>query len=372
MSRFDILVVGAGIAGASIAAELAARGSVLMVEAEDAPGHHATGRSVAFWSETYGGPAIQPLSKASYRLLADPDPAFSDRSFLTPRGELHVGRMADIGRRDAMIADFAGASTAFSLPSAEELRARIPGLREDWVLGLEEPATMDIDVAALHAAYLRRFARNGGTLRSGVALRGATRGADGWIADLGDGGPVRCGVIVNAAGAWADGVATACGVAPLGITPLRRSVAQIRVDPPADEGMPLVMDLRGEFYFKPVAGGRLWLTPHDEIPSSPCDAAPEEIDIALAIDRFQKAVDWRIEAVERRWAGLRSFAPDRSPVYGADRREPRFFWFAGQGGFGIQTSPAAALIGDALLAGVAPDPAIAGLDIARFTPARFG
>ncbi|WP_336959302.1 FAD-dependent oxidoreductase [Sphingobium aquiterrae] len=370
MIRYDILVVGAGIAGASLAAELAAHASVLMIEAEDAPGRHATGRSVAFWSETYGGPGIQPLSVASRPFLARPDPAFSEQSFLLPRGELHIGRAEDEPLRAAMMAAFADAGTGFSLPDAAALRARIPGLRDAWVVGLEEPSTMDIDVAALHAACLRRFARAGGTLRTRAGLRAARRVAGGWIADI-DGQEIGCDLIVNAAGAWADPVAMACGIAPIGIAPLRRSVVQLRVDPPATDSLPLVMDLRGAFYFKPVGGGRLWLTPHDEVPSAPCDAAPEEMDIAVAIDRFQNVVDWPILAVERRWAGLRSFAPDRLPVYGRDVADPAFFWFAGQGGFGIQTAPAAALVGCALMTGEALDPAVAGIDPARFSPARF-
>jgi D-arginine dehydrogenase len=370
MMRYDILIVGAGIAGASLGAELAAHGSVLMIEAEDAPGRHATGRSVAFWSETYGGPGIQPLSVASRPFLTAPDPAFSETGFLSPRGELHIGRAEDAPLRAAMMAEFSDMGMPFLLPDATELRARIPGLREQWVVGLEEPSTMDIDVAALHGAWLRRFSRAGGTLRTRATLSAARRVPAGWIVEIG-GEEVACGTIVNAAGAWADPVAALCGIAPLGIAPLRRCVVQIRVDPPASEAMPLVMDLAGGFYFKPVGGGRLWLTPHDEVPSVPCDAAPEELDIAIAIDRFQSVVDWPIRAVEQRWAGLRSFAPDRLPVYGRDPADPAFFWFAGQGGFGIQTSPAAALIGRALMTGDAMDEAVSGTDVARFSPARF-
>jgi D-arginine dehydrogenase len=368
--RFDIIIVGAGIAGASLAAELAGDAHVLLLEREAAPGVHATGRSVAFWSETYGGPAIQPLTVASLPLLRDPDPAFGDRPFLSPRGELHIGRAEDAPLRAAMIADFAGRDIIVVPREADALAGRVPGLRDQWVIGLEEPGTMDIDVAALHGACLRRFARRGGVLRTEAGFSAARREAGGWAVEAG-GEALRCDLLVNAAGAWADDVAIRSGVAPLGIAPLRRSVAQLRVDPPAADSLPLVMDLRGGFYFKSVGGGRIWLTPHDETPSPPCDAAPEEIDIARAIDRFQQAVDWRVLAVERRWAGLRSFAPDRLPVYGRDARTPAFFWFAGQGGFGIQTAPAAALLGRALVTGEAPAGAVAAIDPARFAPARF-
>jgi D-arginine dehydrogenase len=157
------------------------------------------------------------------------------------------------------------------------------------------------------------------------------------------------------------------GVGPLGITPYRRTVAQLRTSPPVPACLPLVLDLREGFYFKPESG-RLWLSPHDETPSPPCDAAPEEIDVALAIDRLREVPDWSVDRVEHRWAGLRSFAPDRLPVYGFDSRRSGFFWFAGQGGFGIQTAPAAADLATELLLGrrggqIEPEP---------YSPARFG
>ena len=163
-------------------------------------------------------------------------------------------------------------------------------------------------------------------------------------------------------------LAVLLGAAPQGIRPYRRTVVQVRVDPPASPDLPLVMDAAGGFYFKPEPGGRLWLTPHDETPDRPHDVAAEEIDVALAIDRFEAAVDWRVEAVERRWAGLRSFAPDRLPVYGFDARVPGFFWCAGQGGFGIQTAPAAARLCAALL-GVGNVPQ--GVDAAVYSPHRL-
>ena len=175
-------------------------------------------------------------------------------------------------------------------------------------------------------------------------------------------------MLVNAAGAWADLVARQAGAAPIGIQPYRRTLAQLRVDPPVAAVVPHVVHLGGAFYFKPEAGGRLWLSPHDETPVEPGDVQPEELDVAIAIDRMEQAVDWRVLQVERKWAGLRSFAPDRLPVYGFAPDAPGFFWFAGQGGFGIQTAPAAAAIGAALLLGEAPPSAI---DIAMYLPERF-
>jgi D-arginine dehydrogenase len=188
---------------------------------------------------------------------------------------------------------------------------------------------------------------------------------------LQDGSQIAASCIVNAAGAWADEVASAAGAQPLGIEPKRRTMVQLRVGRSGLRDLPLVDDADGTFYFKGEGDNTIWLSPHDEIESDPCDAAPEEIDIAIAIDRFERVVDWPIEAVERKWAGLRSFAPDRVPVYGFDPDVPGFFWCAGQGGFGIQTAPAAAKMAAAMLLGRAPDPMVEHIDPTPFSPARF-
>ena len=197
-------------------------------------------------------------------------------------------------------------------------------------------------------------------------MRAARREQGGWRLDLADGATLEAGILVNAAGAWADSVAQMAGARALGITPLRRTIAQLVLDAPVPEDLPLVLDIAGGFYFKPE-NGRLWLSPHDETPSAPCDAAPEELDIALAIDRFEKVVDWRIARVEHRWAGLRSFAPDRLPVYGFDTEVEGLFWCAGQGGFGIQTAPAGADLAARLLLGEAAG----AVDPAPYSPLRF-
>lgn len=367
MSRFDIVIIGGGIAGASLGAELAADASVLILEREDSAGYHATGRSVAFWEETYGGRAVQPLTTASGPLLRSPAPDFSPRSFLSPRRTLHIGRSGDEEARDRLAQEFSGRVELHRVDPA----ALLPGLRPQWTLGLLEPAVCDIDVAALHHAYLRQFRARGGKLRLGVSLDRASADSAGWRIQSSE-GVIECGILVNAAGAWADDVALRSGVTPIGITPLRRTVVQLRVPTMPGADLPLVMDLRSRFYFKPEGEGRIWLTPHDEEPSTPCDAAPEELAVAEAIARFQHVVDWPIDAVERKWAGLRSFAPDRAPVFGFDSCNSGFFWFAGQGGFGIQTAPAAALLGAALLTGNAASEAVAGVDAAAYSPTRFG
>lgn len=369
-NHYDAVIVGAGMAGASLGAELAGSMSVLVVEMEDQPGYHATGRSVAFWTESYGGPYIRPLTLASHTFLSRPDANFAERSFLSPRGAVHIGHEKDVPLRDALVSEFSDAQL-FTPCMRTKLRDAIPGLREDWTIGLAEPSTCDIDVAALHAAYLRKLRALGGIITTGHRFEGARALAEGgWAIQLSSGEEVHAGLLVNAAGAWADPVAQASGVAALGIAPLLRTVVQLRVDPAPPDTLPLVLDLAGQFYFKPVGAGRIWLTPHDERPVRPGDVAPDEVDVAIAIERFQGVVDWRIEAVEHKWAGLRSFAPDRLPVYGYDGQVPGFFWFAGQGGFGIQTAPAAAKLGAALILG-REEPSTAQLDASIYSPARF-
>jgi D-arginine dehydrogenase len=356
--NYDVAVIGGGIAGASLAAELAPHLNILVLEAEDAPGYHATGRSAAFWSETYGGPGIQPLTTWSGQALRAGD-------FLQPLGSLHIGRAEDAAKIDAFVAEFDGTSVALDRVDPATI---VPGLRAEWTLGVLEPSCAYIDVAALHADCLARVRRAGGTIVTSAGMESAERRAGRWRIDT-SAGAFTADTLVDAAGAWADAVATRAGVTPLGIQPYRRTVVQLRTDPAPPATVPHVADISGDFYFKPEAGGRLWLSPHDETPTDPCDAAPEELDVAIAIDRFEHAVDWRITALERRWAGLRSFAPDRHPVYGFDADTHGFFWFAGQGGFGIQTAPAAAALAAAL---ILDSPVPSGLDPDRYTPRRFG
>lgn len=361
--RFDIAVIGAGMAGASIAAELAPHASVVLLEAEDRPGYHATGRSAAFWEECYGGPDVVPLTLAS-------GPFLREHGMLSPRGALYLGRAEDEAAVDAFMARFAPTGVNIARLGRRELEARIPSLTPGWDHGISEPACADIDVAALHQLYLSRARSGGAMLRCSARVEAVEREGEGWRIALGRGGEVRAGVLVNAAGAWADSIAGLAGARPLGIAPLRRTVVQLRTAPGPPDDLPLVLDIAGQFYFKPEHG-RLWLSPHDETPSEPCDAAADELDVALAIARLENVVGWQIEAVEHKWAGLRSFAPDRLPVYGYDPLVPDFFWFAGQGGFGIQTAPAAARLGAQLLLGLPRDAMTESLDPTLYAPGRI-
>jgi len=361
---YDIAVIGAGMAGASLAAELAPHARVLIAEAESLAGYHTTGRSAAFWAESYGGPAVVPLTLASGAYLRQ-------HGMVSPRGALHLARPQDHAAVEAFVASFTGTGVGIELLDRTAIERRVPGLRPQWTRAVAEPGCADIDVAALHQHYLSLARQAGAELRLGARLEAAEREAGGWRLSFGRSAEVRAKVLVDAAGAWADEVARLAGARPLGIAPLRRTIVQLRTDPAPAADLPLVLDINGGFYFKPE-NGRLWLSPHEETPSPACDAAPEELDVAIAIDRFQQVVDWRIEAAERKWAGLRSFAPDRLPVYGFDPQCEGFFWFAGQGGFGIQTAPAAARLAAQLLLGLPREAMTEALDAALYSPVRFG
>lgn len=364
----DIVIVGAGMAGASLASELAGHASVLLLEAESRPGYHSTGRSAAFLSETYGGPLIQPLTSASRLFLEDPPADFSSEPFLSPRGALHIADSGGEAALDALLRSF-GRTVQLEPWYRWELLRILPDLREGWNFGLWEPSCADIDVARLHAFYLARARSLGVHLVTDAHVREAQRDGDGWRIHT-SAGTFAGRLIVNAAGAWADQVASCAGQRPIGIQPYRRTIAQLRVDPPPRSDLPLVIDALGRFYFKPEAGGRLWLSPHDETPCDPCDCAAEDYDVALAIDRLEQVMDLRVERVEHKWAGLRSFAPDRLPVYGFGPRRD-FFWFAGQGGFGIQTAPAAAKLAASMILETTPDPLVAQIDPGTYAPDRF-
>ena len=368
MSDYDFAIIGAGIAGASLAALLPAHCSVVLIEAEAHPGYHSTGRSAAFWDECYGGPGVQPLTTASGPFLAAPPADFHDGPLMHPRGALHIGTAAHKALSDNMLAAFAASGVHIDQSDRGALERLVPGLHQDWTHGLWEPACCDIDVAALHGAYLRQAKRHGVHLHCNSRLQKAVWRDGAWHITAGG---LNCSadILINAAGAWADEVAQIAQVSALGVTAYRRTIAQLAVSPEVPANLPLVIGLDGSFYFKPDTGGRLWLSPHDETATPACDAAPEELDVAMAIDRLQQVVDWDILRVEHKWAGLRSFAPDRLPVIGRDSANDAFFWFAGQGGFGIQTAPAAAQLAAALLDSNTPAPQ--RVDAVVYAPARF-
>ncbi len=364
MKQYDILIVGGGIAGASLGARLAPDHSVLLIESEDICGRHSTGRSVAFWQASLGGdsPARQ-LSLRSKPMFDSQWPG-TEVPLLRLRGALHL-----TSEGHGIVEGGADLDGPFALEHLERdsLDRMVPGLRDQWTGAWCEPSCADIEVAAFHGACLSAIRRAGGTVRTESALLGARRSGEGWIATT-SAGEIAAGLLVDAAGGWADSVARACGLPPIPVQPKRRTVVQLRIGRTGLGDLPLVTDLHESFYFKGEADNVVWVSPLDETPVDPCDAAPEEIDVAMAIDRFQRAVDWPVEAVERKWAGLRSFTPTRAMQFGFDPLEPRFFWCAGQGGMGIQTAPAASLLCATLIDGGSLPPDLAGIDPADFTP----
>ena len=364
MTEVDVLIVGGGIAGASLAARLAGSMRVLVIEAEDMCGRHATGRSAAFWQASLGGDTPERTLSLISRPMFDANWPGSDTPLLRPRGAVHL--TGAHGEAFEELGDLRGEFTPVHLDRTE-LDALIPGLREQWTGAWYESSCADIEVAAFHYACLGAARRQGGEIRTDASLISARRDGGAWRVDT-DSGPVRAGVLVNAAGAWGDQVAEQCGVAPLGLSAKRRTVVQLRVGRTGLRDLPFVTDLHESFYFKGEGDNSVWVCPLDETPVDPCDAAPEELDVAIAIDRFEKAVDWPVEAVERKWAGLRTFAPDRGMKFGFDPDAEGFFWCVGQGGMGIQTAPAASLLCAALIQEENMPSELAGISAEDFAP----
>lgn len=374
MREFDIVVVGAGIAGASLAWRLAGRRSMLVLEAESQPGYHATGRSAAMFMESYGPPGVRALTRASRAFYETPPAGFADVAVLAPRGALYVATadQAELLRRTHD--ELAPGSPHLAPCDAAAALARVPCLRAEGLLGaLHDPDAQDIDVHALHQAFLRGMRTLGGQLATGSGLAAARHDGGRWTLRLGDGETVRATTLVNAAGAWADVVAARCGVAPIGLEPRRRSAFTFKAPDGVDiTRWPAVVGVDEGWYFKPDAG-RLLGSPANADPTVPHDVRPEELDIAIGIDRIQTATTLEIRRPESTWAGLRSFVADGELVIGAAPTQPAFFWLAAQGGYGIQSAAGASELAAALLCGEPlPDELVRhGVDAAVFSPQRL-
>lgn len=342
MRRYDFLIIGAGIAGASAAYELAALGRVLILEREPFPGYHATGRSAALYTEPYGNRTVRTLTRASHDFFVRPPADFTDQALLAPRQALYVAREDQLERlHDRAQQEHRDGYVLCPLPARACLE-RVPILRPGYVAGgLLEPNAMDIDVHALHQGFLRGAVSRGAELIKDVEVAAIERVSQGYRMRAGT-QQFEATVVVNAAGAWADSIAQLAGITPIGLQPLRRTAMILDLPDGLDAThWPFVVDVDHEFYFKPEAG-KLLASPGNETPSPPCDAQPDELDIAVCVDRMEQATDLAIGRVGRRWAGLRTFAADRSPVVGFDPAADGFFWLVGQGGYGVQTSPAMA------------------------------
>ncbi|MEV5704922.1 FAD-binding oxidoreductase [Actinoallomurus sp. NPDC052274] len=365
----DFLVVGAGVAGAAAGYFLSAFGDVTLLEMESAPGYHSTGRSAALFSEYYGNPTVRALTAASRAFLTAPPPGFADGPLLSPRGVL---TLCPAGAEDdfaAMLADGLSAPVPVREIDVAEVTRHCPIVRTGrYTRAMVKPGAMDIDVDLLHQGFLRGVRARGGTVVTGARVRELSRDGGHWRAET-DAGVFTAPVVVDAAGAWADEVAALAGVRPLGLTPLRRTA--FLADPP--DGIdaarwPMVTDVADTFYLKPESG-RLLVSPSDATPVPPCDARPDDLDVARAVERVQEATTLRIRGVRHAWAGLRTAAPDDTPVVGEAAEAPGFVWLAGLSGYGVQTSPAVGRI--AAAAATRKPPADAGVDPAALSPARF-
>lgn len=369
---FDVAFVGGGMAGAAAAANLAPQARVLVLERESRPGYHATGRSAALFSESYGSAAIRALTRASHGFFHSPPRDFSEAELVTPRGVLYVATADRVGAliAHAELPDVAAVAQRISPVRAYALS---PSLRQGSVAAaLHEPGACDIDVDALHQGYLRQLRQCGGRLVNNAGVESIERHDGHWSIGTAAGN-FRAKVVVNAAGAWVDEVAKLAGAAAVDIQPLRRTACMIDAPGHCDIGRwPMTMDIDETYYFKPDAG-RLLLSPADATPSAPCDAWPDDMDIAIAVDRIEQATSLSVSHVRQKWAGLRSFVGDRNPVIGYDPGVPAFFWIAALGGYGIQTAPAVGRLAAALIQQQpAPEDLMAlGLDLGSISPRRF-
>ena len=374
----DFVIIGAGMAGASAAyflareSEGAAKNSVLLLEMEAQPGYHTTGRSAALYTEAYGNAAIRALTSAGRAFLLAPPDGFTDTPLLTPRGVMFIGREDQRAALDEVFTSAALHVDSMHRLSEADLRGRVPVVRPGYAAaGVLEAEAMDMDVNALHQGFLRGAHRHGAVLRTNARVDDLTRRDDAWRISTGN-GEIAAKVVINAAGAWCDQIAALAGAEAVGLVPKRRTA--ILFDGPSEEAFaawPALIDADEEFYARPESGA-LMGSPADETPMEPCDVQPDELDIAIAVDRLQRATSLEIPRIIRSWAGLRSFVEDKTPVVGFDPKLDGFFWLAGQGGYGIQTAPSMGRASAALAMGrsIPDDLKAFGVAAADLSPAR--
>lgn len=373
METHDFIVIGAGMAGASVAAELSRTASVLVLEAEGRPGYHSTGRSAAMYAPGYGPAPVRALTRASGGFLAAPPQGFTTGPILSPRATLMIARPDQAASFDAAWADLSG-DAAVSLLDTGQVQDTVPLLRPGYAArGILDETGSDIDVDRLHQGYLRQAKGQGAQVLCDAPVSALSHDGTLWSVTTRQ-GVFHARVVVNAAGAWADQVGQLAGAERIGLVPKRRTALIVAAPTGvACADLPLTVDIDEDFYLKPDAG-RLLISPANEDPSAPTDAQPDEMDIALCIDRIERAFDLSVRRIETRWAGLRSFVADKAPVIGWSEKAPAFLWLAGQGGYGIQMAPAAARLAAALgLGGAMPsDIAAQGLSLQAVAPGRLG
>jgi D-arginine dehydrogenase len=355
MKAFDVLVVGGGIAGLSVAAELSAELRVLLLEAETALGYHATGRSGAVFGRSYGNATILELNAMAARFFEAPPEGFTDQVLFKPRPWLIIARenQAQAAARWRLL------PTQLEVIKAADLPAASGGLlRHGYAqLGFLDRNCGDLNVHALTEGYRRQLLSRGGEIVVGARVEALARSNSAWTVKAAD-QAFTAPIVVNAAGGWADAFAALADLPPLGLIPLRRSAAIVEPSAAIDvPSLPVILDAEEKFYFKPE-GGKLMISPADETACAPADVQPEEIDIAHAVDRYERATGQQVRHIGHKWAGMRTFAKDRTPVVGLDPRINGFLWLAGQGGYGIQIAPALASIAAATILGKSVDPVL--------------
>jgi len=371
MARLKVVIVGGGMAGMSCAAHLAPHCDVTVLEAESAIGYHSSGRSAASYIEPYVNATIFTLTHASRAFFENPPAGFADAPLVTPRADVMIATAAKAPLIDSYLERWRTlCSGLIEIDPADALR-QVPILRRESVArAVSDPNVLDIDVHGLLNGFRRQLRARGGELVTGARVNSLARVDGRWRLDAA-GTRYVCDVVVNAAGAWGDHLAGLAGLAPVGLVPKRRTALLIRCADVDVARWPIVHEIESEFYFKPDAG-RLLLSPADQTPSPPCDAQPDELDVAIAVERFEAATTVAVQRIEHRWAGLRSFVADSVPVVGFDPDAAGFFWLVGQGGFGIQTSPTMGRLSAALVRGLdlPADLRERGLGASMFVPRR--
>lgn len=370
-------VIGGGIAGASLAYRLAeALGTgknIKIFEREDRPGYHSTGRSAAVYTETYGPPVIRALTAGSRQFFDHPPQGFASHELLHPLGLLLAGTESARTKAEKIYADCRALTPNVAFLEGSEISKLVSVLKPEWTAaGVYEPDAMSMDVAALHEGYLRGFKAMDGEIIVDAEILSVKHSANGWALETRAGQWVS-EIVINAAGAWADEIASLAQLSPLGLQPKRRTAIVFQApDDLPETGWPMVNDVEETFYFKPDAG-RILASPEEETPMPPCDVQPDELDIAITVDRLQTATTFDIKRIDNKWAGLRSFFPDGVPCAGFDGKSDSFYWLAGQGGYGITTSDALARFSTAMLLGhdVPGDLIDIGVDPSELAPARF-
>ncbi len=363
----DIIIIGAGIAGASLADELSSNHSVILLEAETQPGYHSTGRSAAVFLPTSGPELILNLVHASGDFFHNPPQGFCEHPLLSPRNTMMIAKSGDDEHFDL------GLSNGMQEISAAQALEKVPAINTQVYTKFSiDPQTFDIDVDALLAAHIKQLKKNTGQLVTNAQVIKLDHHNDLWTITTKQ-QEFTASIVVNAAGAWADHIAELANLKNLSIQPKRRSAALIDVSDKWDvSDWPFVVTAGDTFYFRPI-GKKLMISPADQTPVKPHDAWADDMALAHAMEDFRQATGFEVTRLEHTWAGLRTFAPDGNPVIGFDPRAKGFFWLAGQGGYGIETSPAISRIASALITqkNIPADISAFGIEQPSLHPERF-